>query len=69
MCDYCSDLRYVEPAHYLSIRDDNGVLDDWLQEARNEKKYIHFIYKDGQLYAFDVIEQCPTCGYRFTEKD
>lgn len=64
-CDFCNDLRYIEPASYVGCQDDAGQeLKDFINKAREEKKFLRH-YDSG----IGIIEKCPKCGYVFTEED
>lgn len=66
-CDYCRDLRNIEPASYVGGGDDEFKA--FIQRARDNKQFLHFCYNDDGDKCFEVVECCPRCGYKFTEKD
>ena len=68
-CDYCTDLRFIEPAKDVYVDDGKGNLVNWLKEAREKKRFIEAVFKDGVVYGFYVIDCCPKCFYKFTESD
>lgn len=61
-CDFCTDLRNIEPAKYIGGGDEE--FEKWIAKAREKKKFI-LDTKDE----FIVVDECPVCGYRFTEED
>jgi len=61
-CDFCNDLRNIEPASYISGGDEE--FQKWINEAREQKKFILDL---GDKFA--IIDECPKCGYKFTEED
>lgn len=64
-CEYCDDLRYIEPAKYIGC---SGEEPDWLITAKKEKKFLEAIYEDGYLVGFNIIDKCPVCGRLLTEE-
>lgn len=62
LCDFCSDLRNIEPAKYIGGGD--MTFQKWINKAREKKKFI-LETKDE----FVVVDECPVCGYKFTEED
>lgn len=65
-CDYCHDLRNIEPASYVSS--DDPELRKFIYKARAEKRFLHHFTVDGEKY-MQAIDSCPICGYRFTVED
>jgi hypothetical protein len=61
-CDFCNDLRNVEPAKYVGGGDEN-----FKKQIEHAKKQKKFLLDTGS--EFIVIERCPVCGYKFTEED
>ena len=59
MCDFCDDLRNVEPARYISMSDGNDP--DWLKEAK-EKHWMLYHWYENDEYHFVHIWKCPYCG-------
>ena len=68
-CAFCSDLRNIEPAHSLWLGDEEGNIEGWLQEARDNKNFVHVGNVVADSISFTVIDKCPVCGYVFTEED
>lgn len=70
MCEWCSDLRNVEPAGYIGCNDPE--MEAWLKKEHEQKHFI-FIRKfeyQGEYYKVpEVILECPHCGHKFTEED
>lgn len=65
-CDFCNDLRNIEPAKYIGGGDEEAQ--KFLKEADDKKQFIcHFI--DGEEMIFEIVDKCPKCGYEFTEED
>lgn len=62
MCAYCEDLRYIEPAKYISVS--GGPEPKLLTRAKRERKFLESIFENGRLAGFYVIEdgKCPYCG-------
>ncbi len=66
-CDYCNDLRNVEPARYISFSDADCEANKELRKLDKEKKFIHhFIYEGERI--FEVVEKCPICEIVFTDE-
>lgn len=65
-CDFCNDLRYIEPAKYIGGGDEG--LKRFISEAREKKQFI-FHYPTDEGTMFEIIDKCPECGYEFTEED
>lgn len=68
MCEWCSDLRNLQPAKYIGVKDEEAR--KWL-EMQHEMK--HFIYIDDRsdpevVHMFAVL-QCPKCNHVFTTED
>ena len=61
-CDFCTDLRNIEPAKYID--GGNEEFKEWIKKARENKKFILDL---GD--SFIIVDECPMCGYEFTEKD
>ena len=61
-CDFCNDLRNIEPAKYIGGGDEE--FKEWIEK---EKKQKNFILDLGDKFA--IIDRCPECGYKFTEED
>ena len=61
-CDFCNDLRNIQPAKYIDS--DNVHFQKWIKPAREQKKFILDL---GDL--LEIIDECPKCGYKFTEED
>lgn len=64
-CKFCTDLRNIEPASYISA---SGGDPDWLIEAKKHKQMIYHYWDSGNQY-FVVVDRCPVCGHVFTEED
>lgn len=65
-CSYCHDLRNIEPAKYIGTDDEE--LKKFIHKAMAEKKFLHHFSQNGEKY-LQVVDQCPVCGYKFTEED
>lgn len=65
-CNFCNDLRNIEPAKYIGGGDDE--LKKFCKEADYEKKFIYH-FRDGENMHFVIIDKCPECEYEFTEED
>ena len=61
-CDFCTDLRNIEPAKYISGGSDE--FKEWISKAKEQKKFILDL---GDKFA--IVDECPMCGYKFTEED
>ena len=61
-CDFCNDLRNIEPASYIGGGDEE--FKKWIEKAREEKKFILDLGDE-----FAIVDKCPKCGYEFTEED
>ncbi len=70
-CSFCNDLRYIEPAKYIVGGDDD--FKEFIEKAKKNKRFIYNYYEeddDGKSYhTFITIDECPKCGYVFTEED
>ena len=69
-CDWCNDLRYIEPANFIGLSDDEDEeIKQILEDAIKNKKFItHFHDEEGNFW-FGGVDKCPVCGYEFTEED
>lgn len=63
-CDFCSDIRIIEPAKDIFLKTQNKERLEWLKDKQDKKKMIMFV--DGALLE---VNYCPICGYKFTEED
>ena len=61
-CDFCNDLRNIQPASYIGGGSDE--FKKWIEKARKEKKFILDL---GDKFV--IVDKCPKCGYEFTEED
>ena len=61
-CDFCTDLRNIEPAKYIG--GGNDKFKEWIKKAREQKKFILDL---GDKFA--IVDECPMCGYEFTADD
>jgi len=61
-CDFCNDLRNIEPAKYIGGGDDD--FKKWIAIARVEKKFIQHV-PEGLL----KVTECPVCHHTFTDED
>ena len=66
-CDYCNDLRNVEPAKYIGGGDKK--LKNFITKAHNNKKFICITRQRNGVAFFEIVDKCPMCGYEFTEED
>lgn len=64
-CKFCTDLRNIEPARYISCSDGDP---DWLIEAKKKKQFIYHYWEKGEEY-FIIVDKCPVCGHVFTEEE
>lgn len=65
-CDFCNDLRNIEPAKYIGGGDEE--LREFIEKAMKDKRFIYHYHKDDGIM-FTVVERCPVCDYKFTEED
>ena len=65
-CDYCNDLKHVEPANYIGSGDKE--LKVFIAKARENKKFISIKRNDEGVF-FEIVDKCPMCGHEFTEED
>lgn len=65
-CDFCNDLRNIEPANYISGGDEE--IQEFLKRAREKKQFIHHYHMFGGM-VLRIVDKCPVCGYQFTEED
>lgn len=65
-CDFCSDMRNVEPARYIATNDKE--ISEFLKEADSQKKFIYH-WHEGIEIVFAMIDECPVCGHKFTEEE
>lgn len=61
-CDFCNDLRNIQPAGYIG--GGNEEFRKTILEAHEQKKFL-LIGK----HIFCVVNQCPICGYEFSDED
>ena len=61
-CEFCNDLRNIEPAKYIDSGDEE--FKEWIKKAREQKKFVLELED-----SFTIIDKCPECGYEFTEED
>lgn len=61
-CEFCNDLRNIEPAKYISGGDED--FQKWITKARDKKKFI--LETENEL---KIVNRCPKCGYKFTSED
>lgn len=61
-CAFCNDLRNIQPAKYLDGGDEE--FQKRIKEARKHKKFILELSDK-----FVIVDECPKCGYKFTEED
>lgn len=54
-CDFCNDLRNIEPAKYIGGGDEE--FKKWIKEARKKKKFI--LDLSDRLV---MIDKCPFVG-------
>ena len=65
-CDFCNDLRNIEPAKYIGCNDNE--IKKLIDKAKEEKKFMcHYKTEEGTY--FWIVDKCPVCGYEFTEED
>lgn len=62
-CDFCNDMRYIEPAGFISLVDDEEA-EQFFKDAHKRKKFVLETEE-----AFYEVDECPRCGYKFTEED
>lgn len=66
MCDFCEDLRNIEPASYLGGGDEE--FQSWIREMRKKKAFI-WVRSADDGYELSAVEKCPVCGHVFTEEE
>ena len=66
-CDYCNDLRNIEPAKYIG--GGNKKLKNFITKAHNNKKFISITRQRNGVVFFEIVDKCPMCGHEFTEED
>ena len=66
-CDYCNDLRNIEPAKYIG--GGNKKLKNFITKAHNNKKFISITRQRNGVTFFEIVDKCPMCGREFTEED
>ena len=60
-CNFCNDLRNIEPAKYIGGGDDE--LKAFIKEAKEKKQFIlHYPVDEGTM--FEIVTECPECGGR-----
>ena len=65
-CSFCNDLRNIEPAKYIGGGDD--ALKAFIKEASAKKQFVlHYQVEEGTM--FEIVTECPECGYIFSEED
>ena len=52
-CKFCTDLRNIEPASYISA---SGGDPDWLIDAKKHKQMIYHYWDSGNQY-FVVVDR------------
>jgi hypothetical protein len=65
-CDFCNDLRNIEPAKYIGGGDKKTK--EFLDKAKKEKRFIYHYNMYGTT-VMEITDKCPNCGYEFTEED
>ena len=55
-CEFCTDLRNIQPAKYLDGGDEE--FQKRIKEARKHKKFILELSDK-----FVIVDECPKCGY------
>lgn len=68
-CEYCTDYRFIEPAKDVFVANEQDEIESWVKEAREKKQFLEAVFEDGFLIGFNIVEDCPKCGYKFTEAD
>lgn len=66
MCDFCEDLRNIEPASYIGGGD--AEFQNWIAEMRKKKAFILYRITDNGV-ELTAVEKCPVCGHVFTEEE
>lgn len=66
MCDFCEDLRNIEPASYLGGGDEE--FQSWIREMRKKKAFI-WVRSTDDGYELSAVKKCPVCGHVFTEEE
>lgn len=61
-CDFCRDLRNIQPASYVDGGDDE--FQEWIKKCRECKAFIIM----GKEF-FTATHECPVCGKIFTDGD
>lgn len=64
MCEWCEDLRNVQPARYIGT--DEPELKAWLEQRDKEKQFVYIYHKENCFY---VVTECPYCHHVFTAED
>ena len=65
-CDFCNDLRNIEPAKYIGGGDEE--LKKFIGKAKEKKQFVyHYPVDEGTM--FEIVDKCPKCGHEFTEED
>ena len=65
-CEFCNNLINIEPAKYIGGGDED--LKAFIDKAHENKQFIyHYKVKGGTMFV--VVDECPVCGYAFTEED
>jgi len=69
-CEWCNDLRNIEPANFIGLGDGASEKSKQiLEDAIKNKNFItHFHDEEGNFWV-GVVDKCPVCGYEFTEED
>lgn len=66
-CDFCNDLRNIEPANYIGGGD--AEIQKFLNKAKEKKQFIYHYHNDAGEIVLMIVDKCPVCGYKFTEED
>lgn len=63
-CSFCTDLRNIEPAKYISGGSEQ--FQKFINRAKEQKKFIIYL---GNVGKCGIVDRYPKCGYEFTEED
>ncbi len=66
-CDWCNDLRNIEPAKYIDIYDEEAK--QWLVEQDKLKHFIYIDRSNPETIHMIALLECSRCGHVFTRED
>lgn len=63
-CSWCSNVKNIQPAKYIDNLENEEDI-KMFEKLKEEKAFVHFVSPT----IFEVVKQCPKCGYMLSKKD